>query len=130
MIVFHPIDIGIQLDGRRSDLIGFDWRNRTADFVIPNDDQRVLRAQFGDNDIIRLLDEMPISIESDHTARTGLVPGHFAYRVEGHPFLEDASPTWKSLFGELTHFTLVTGWGCLDALTADPVTFSVVPVRE
>jgi hypothetical protein len=129
MITYIPLDIGLAFDGRRSDLNGFDWRNRTADFVMPDDDMKVLRVEFGGNTIVRLLDEMPSSIETDHTTWVGLIPGHFAYQVQGHPLLEGASPTWKGVFTGMRQFAFITGWGCLDALTEGDVTFSVVPAQ-
>jgi hypothetical protein len=43
-----------------------------ADFVIPGDDQQALRVQFGKTEIVRILDEMPLSTEGEDTKSTGL----------------------------------------------------------
>ena len=129
MITYLPLDVGLAFDGRRSDLIAFDWRKQTADFVMPDDGESALRVQFSGNTIVRLLDEMPSSIETDHRTWAGLIPGHFAYEVQGHPLLEEASPTWKGVFTGMKQFAFITGWGCIDALTEGEITFSVAPVR-
>jgi hypothetical protein len=46
--------------------------------------------------IVRILDEMPLSIETDPSASQGLVPNHFAYRVEGAPFSVSQSEAWQA----------------------------------
>jgi hypothetical protein len=65
MIRFFPLDAGISFDCCLSDLLGFDWKNKSADFCIPGDDDHVLRVRFEADVIVRMLDEMPLSIESD-----------------------------------------------------------------
>lgn len=126
MIRLFPLDSGIAFDCVLSDLIGFDWQNRSADFCIPGDDDHVLRVRFEANVIVRMLDEMPLSIESDPATWQGLVPHHFAYRVEGASFADDRSEAWREVLGPWNHFRFITGWGCLDVLTAGEPIFELV----
>lgn len=127
MIRFYPIDAGVPLDSLRSDLVCLHWQEMAADFVIPGDDAHLLRVSFDSDAIIRVLDEMPLSTESDPTTWHGLVPNHFAYRVEGAAFVEQQSPTWREVIGAVHHFQFVTGNGCLDVVTSSAPEFSLVP---
>jgi hypothetical protein len=122
-----PIDAGVSFDCGQGDLLGFDWQNRSADFLIPDDQQHVLRVKFGSEVIVRMLDEMPLSIESDASTWQGMVPHHFAYRVQGAPFAENQPESWVQVFGPMNHFRFVTGWGCLDVLTQSEPEFALVP---
>jgi hypothetical protein len=126
MLKFFPIDAGIPIKGVDSDLLCFDWQERSADFVIPGDDDHVLRVRFPTDVIVRMLDEMPLSIESDPATWQGLVPNHFAYRMEGASIAEDQPAAWRQALGTLKHFRFITGWGCLDILTAGDPEFQVV----
>jgi hypothetical protein len=125
---FFPIIAPLKLDCSRSDLLRFDWQTKAADFAIPDDGTRVLRVRFGADVIVRLLDEMPLSIETDPSASRGLVPNHFAYRVEGAPFSASQSEAWQAALGTMKHYQFVTGWGCLDVLTSGEPEFEVVPL--
>lgn len=130
MLRFDPIDIGAGLDCGRGNLILFDWENGSADFIIPGDDAHVLRVQFEGDVIVRMLDETWLSTESDPSTWEGLVPGHFAYRVEGASFAATQSPVWDDIAGPVTHYQFVTLAGCLDVLSPVAPTARVVPARS
>ncbi|MBH0114109.1 hypothetical protein I5E68_14285 [Novosphingobium sp. YJ-S2-02] len=127
MIRYHPIDIGFPVASVDSDLVCFHWQNMAADFVIPGDENHLLRISFDSDAIVRILDEMPLSTESDPATWEGLVPYHFAYRVEGAAFVEQQSPSWREIVGPVTHFQFVTGSACLDVLTPGTPTFALIP---
>ena len=127
MLVYHPIDIGIPITGRCSDLLVFDWQKSAADFSIHGDEEHVLRVLFKGAVIARLLDETWLSTESDPATWVGLVPHHFAYRVEGAVFAQTQSPLLAEMVDRpLIHYQFVTGSGCLDALTTWDAEFSLV----
>ena len=126
---YEPIDAGVPLNAVASDLLALRWEANGifADFILPDDDSHMLRVSFDRPCIVRLLDEMPLSIEEDDTPNEGLVPNHFAYRLEGARFERIQSDTWKEIMGPVTHYQFVTGWGCMDVLSGATPSFSVVP---
>ena len=126
MISFYPIDAGVPLDSLRSDLVCLHWQEMAADFVIPGDDAHLLRVSFDSDAIIRVLDEMPLSTEDDPVTWQGLIPNHFAYRIEGAAFVEQQSPTWREVIGPVHHYRFVTGNGCLDVITPSAPEFSLI----
>jgi hypothetical protein len=126
---YEPITSGVPLKASASDLIAFRWEANgiSADFLIPDDDVHALRVSFDRQCIVRLLDEMPLSTEDDDIPNEGLVPEHFAYRLEGARFARLQSKTWKEINAPVTHYQFVTGWGCMDVLSGGSPSFSVVP---
>ncbi len=124
---YEPIDIGVALQSSRSDLVAFKWATNgiTADFILPDDDAHLLRVSFDKQCIVRLLDEMPLSTEEDNSETEGIVPEQFAYRIEGAAFAHSQSSAWKIAEGRVTHYLFVTGWACMDVLTAGLPTFTV-----
>jgi len=94
---------------------------------VPHDDAHLLRISLDQRCIVRLLDEMALSTEEDDTPNHGLVSEHFAYRVEGAAFARTQSDAWKVACGQVVHYRFVTGWACLDVLTAATPSFAVVP---
>ena len=126
---YFPLETPLAFDCVRSDLLSFDWQQRAADFSIPDNEEHILRVTFNADVIARLLDEMPLSIETDPSTNDGLVPHHFAYRVEGAPFGESQPRVWRDVLGPLKHFQFVTGWGCLEVLTKGEPEFAVIPAR-
>jgi len=135
MLRYFPIDAGISFRCSASTLIGIDWgiNHLSADFLLPDDETHALRVYFDRSTIVRLLDEMPLSTETDFENCEGLVNEHFAYRVEGAVFAETQSETWKELEGHVTHYQFITGWGCMDVLSSAHPSFEVVkrePERE
>jgi len=127
MARYHPIDIGVPLQAGRSDLSAIKWATNgiTADFILPDDDTSLLRVSFNKPCIVRLLDEMPLSTEDDDTPAEGRVPEHFAYLVEGSAFARLQSEAWKEVCGPVRHYQFVTGWGCMDVLSAALPSFSI-----
>ena len=89
---YSPIEIPVPLAASGSDLVAFRWDTGgvVADFLLPDDDERAIRMTFNKPCIIRILDEMPLSTENDSRSE-GLVPDHFAYRVEGSAFVDAQS---------------------------------------
>ena len=125
---YSPIDAGVPLQASRSDLASLRWSTNgiAADFILPDDDAHLLRVSFDKQRIIRILDEMPLSTEEDDTPNEGLVSEHFAYRLEGAAFSRLQSGAWKEVNAPVTHYQFVTGWACLDVLTAATPAFAVV----
>jgi len=128
MPIYNPIDVGVPLQASRSDLASLHWCTNgiAADFVLPDDEAHLLRVSFDRQCIIRILDEMPLSTEEDDTPNEGLVAEHFAYRLEGAAFVRLQSWAWKEVNAPVTHYQFVTGWTCLDVLTAATPAFAVI----
>ncbi len=78
----------------------------------------LLALLFTSEVIVRLLIEFPLSAESDPKDWERLVLHHFAYLVEGDPFLAAQSSAWRSLAPNLKHYRFMTGSGCLDVITS------------
>lgn len=129
MPIYTPIETGIPMECVGSDLVAFDWsvRGIKADFILPHDESHLIRVSFDSECIVRILDEMPLSIEEDDSPSEGLVPNNFAYRLEGAAFARMQSSAWKELRGPVTHYQFVTGWACMDVLTAATPQFTLVP---
>lgn len=126
MPLYFPIDATVPLAASLSDLIAFQWaaNSITADFLLPHEGQ-ALRVMFDGPCVVRLLDEMPLSTEEDGPL-VGLVPEHFAYRIEGAAFASAQSATWKEVHSPVSHYRFVTGWACMDVLSPAHPLFSVV----
>ena len=119
-----------------SDLIELHWLNNTpgqnsidADFVIPDDSSHALRVHFRNLQVLRLLDEMPISTENEETANDGLISDNFAYIVEDASFLRHQSWALKTVMPGLKHYRFITGWTCMDVLSKDEPEFSIVTCK-
>lgn len=128
MAKYSPIDIGVPLKARESNLAALEWSDSrvVADFFLPDDDVQVLRVSFEKQCIIRILDEMSLDTEDEDTPDEGLVPEHFAYRVEGAVFARIQSEAWKEMYGPVTHYRFITWWTCIDVLTAAIPSFTIV----
>jgi hypothetical protein len=115
-----------------SDLAHFKWIGRSivADFSMPDDEGHLLRVQFDKAEVVRILDEMPLSTEAESTPNEGLVKDHFAYSVEGAAFWQYQSDALKSVYPRLRHFRFVTGWTCIDILSDEVPAFLVMPATE
>jgi hypothetical protein len=124
---YEPIDAGVSVKASLSDLAAFCWTSNTvvADFVIPDDAKQLLRVKFDGQNIVRILDEMPLSTEEDGRVE-GLVAEHFAYRVHGSTFFDSQSQAWKVAAGEVAHYRFVTGWACMDVVSSSRPTFGTV----
>ena len=90
------------------------------------DETHDLRVQFARPEIIRILDEMPLSTESEETPKVGLVPDHFAYRVEGALFWNSQAEALKIVYPEAQHYRFITGWTCIDVVSVAGPIFAVV----
>ena len=128
MPTYQAIDTGVPLIAVASDLLAFKWETNglVADFILPHDNAHALRVSFDRPCIVRLSDEMAVSTEEQDTPNEGLVPNHFAYRLEGARFSQSQSETWKEVSGPVAHFQFMTGWACLDVLSGGLPSFSVV----
>lgn len=125
MVHYHPIESGAPwANSDHADLRLFDWGTGTAEFVVI-DDERSIRVSFGREVIVRMLDEFALSTEG-RDDYSGLVPHHFAYRVEGDPFFEAQSKIWRDMQGtSLEHYRFITGAGCLDVITSAVPRFAI-----
>lgn len=128
---YRPIDVGVSIKAVASDLLAFQWKDNgiVADFVLPDDDLHALRVSFDAPCIVRLLDELALSTEEDDTPNEGLVPNHFAYRLEGARFAHTQSEAWKEMIVPVAHYQFVTGMACMDVLSSAAPSFSIV-LRE
>jgi hypothetical protein len=125
---YSPIEIPVPLAASRSDLVAFHWLadGIVADFLLPDDEPKVIRVTFTKPCIIRILDEMPLSTEMDNGPTEGGIPDHFAYRVDGSAFVDAQSEAWKLANSPVAHFRFVTGWACMDVLSNGQPSFSVI----
>lgn len=125
MVKYTPIEIGETFKTSSSDLHRLCLTDQalTAEFRIPADVPKFLRVEFEHIDVIRVLDEMPLSTEE--VGDEGLVSEHFAYTVEGSLFWNSQSDVLTSYEG-LEHYRFITGWGCLDVLSRRQPRFSIV----
>jgi hypothetical protein len=129
---YFPIDAGVRFDCDQSDLLAIKWKAErlSAEFILPGAKSQALRVRFNGATIVRLLDEMPLSTEGQPTKGEGLVPGHFAYRVEGSTFADAQSEVWKLVYRPACHYEFITGWGCMDVLSEVEPSFEVVDISE
>lgn len=129
---YTPILVSPNIQASMSDLIELRWKDYgiIADFIIPHDDAHDLRVRFGHVEIIRLLDEMPLSTEIEYTPNDGMLPENFAYLVEGAVFWKIQSEALKVAVRGLKHYRFVTGWTCLDVISDASPEFSTVPRAE
>jgi hypothetical protein len=124
---YFPIDAGVTFDCARSDLLTIEWKHNSlsADFILPGSESSAIRVRFNGATIVRLLDEMPLSSEPG-TKDEGLVPRHFAYRVEGSNFADTQSEAWKLIHHPVCHYEFITGSGCMDVLSGAEPSIEVV----
>lgn len=125
---YVPIETPIPLAASRSDLVGLLWDTGgiAADFLLPDDSERAIRVTFNKPCIIRILDEMPLSTEKDNGRSEGLIPDHFAYRLEGSAFNDAQSGAWKLVNAPVLHYRFITGWACMDVLSSGQPSFTVI----
>jgi hypothetical protein len=128
---YHAIEQPLEIKSSLSDLIALAWEGRriVADFTIPDDGEQALRVRFDKTHIVRILDEMPLSTESEDTKSEGLVSEHFAYIVEDSLFWKSQSEAFKSVFNKARHYRFITGWTCLDVIS-DAAPIVTVTVRR
>jgi hypothetical protein len=131
MVKYRAIEQPLKIKSSLSDLIALAWKDRgiIADFVIPNDDEHALRVQFDKTHIIRILDEMPLSTESEDAKSEGLVSNHFAYFVEQSLFWKSQSEAFKMVCDKARHYRFITGWTCLDVISDEKPVISLIARR-
>lgn len=128
-IFFYPIDMGVaepvQPDGgvtARCDGQGtFLW------FDLWQRPDCVLQVHFPNDCIIRILDDLAISTESEPEQWQGLIADHFAYRVEGDSFERQQSETWRTINEAAVHYRFHTGESCLNVMSINPPRFALIP---
>ena len=127
---YTPIELIHPIKSVASDLIHLQWEKYAlaADFIVPGDNSIALRVQFDRVEIIRLVDEMPISTEHEETPNEGLIANHFAYLVEGASFWNQQSEAFKANFTAAKHYGFITGWTCLDVITSREPRFALAPL--
>ncbi len=127
MPTFKPIDSGVSMKCSLSTLerLVLDGGALEADFFIPDDTTKRLRVTFPRVEITRTLDEMPLSTE-EQEKWVGLKAEHFAYEVVDAHFWRSQSSAFKMAFKDLKHYVFITGWTCLDVISKEPPTFSIV----
>lgn len=111
------------------DLLEFRWGvgGIKASFTIIGKPEAVLQVSFEDQCIVRLLDDTALSTEDEDSPTEGLLPNHFAYRVEGALFFRVQSELFKATHPPCAHYRLLTGWTCLDVVTAAEPRFTIEP---
>lgn len=129
---YFPIDAGVRFECDKSDLLAIKWGadSLSADFLLPDANRQALRVRFSGATIVRLLDEMPLSTEQQPANSEGLVPGHFAYRVQGATFADTQSEPWKKVHHPVRHYEFIMGWGCMDVLSGTDPTFEVIDISD
>lgn len=127
MIRYFPINSDApwrQAD--EAELICFDWTNRVATFATVNGRHRLEISFPNPSIIIRMLDDFALSTENALAGYKGLIPHHFAYRVEGDPFLTTQSQAWRDHIGDAQHYRFMTADGCLDVIFSGEPCFNLI----
>jgi hypothetical protein len=127
MPTFKPIDSGVSMKSSLStlDRLVLDGDALEADFFIPEDANKRLRVTFPRVEIMRTLDEMPLSTEEPEQW-VALKAEHFAYEVADAQFWRSQSSAFKMAVKDLKHYVFITGGTCLDVISRHPPTFSIV----
>jgi hypothetical protein len=109
---YVPIEVTPAVRASHSNLLQLQWVNQgvAADFMIPGNNQDVLRVQFFRAEIIRIVEEMPISTEHEETINEGLVAEHLAYEVQGASFWNQQSEAFKIVYKKAKHYRFFTGF--------------------
>jgi hypothetical protein len=126
---YLPIPVTPSIRASHSNLLQLQWADRgiAAYFAVPEDNQAALSVQFHRVEIIRIIEEMPISTEAEETANEGLIAEHFAYIVQGASLWNRQSEAFKIVYKEAKHYRFLTGFYCLDVIAFDEPTFTLVP---
>ena len=129
---YFPIPVTPSIRADHSDLLQLRWANVgiVADFILPQDDQSALRVRLERVEIIRIVEEMPISSESEETANEGIIPGHFAYLVQGAAFWNQQSAVFKTVVTTAKHYRFFTANYCLDVISTRGPAFTVVAKQD
>ncbi|WP_429806645.1 hypothetical protein [Ensifer sp. B1-9] len=117
---------GMELYDLQHTYLGDDGNPLTAYFSLPVDKDELLKIFFRHADIVRVLDEVYLSTEEHGVESSGLVPYHFAYRVENSRFWLSQSEFYRELKRDAAHYRFITGGACLDILATVEPRFSLV----
>lgn len=128
---YHAIEQPLAIKTSLSDLIALTWEDQgiSAEFAIPDDASRVLTVRFDKTHVVRILDEMALSTEPEHTPSEGLIAEHFAYLVEGSSFWKSQSEALQLVHSNARHYCFVTGWTCLDVISDEEPVITVTTRR-
>ena len=128
---YIPIDVfqnfsctGMELYDLRHSYFG-EGKVLTAYFSLAFGDD-LLKVHFSDADIVRVQDELLLSIEEYGIEVRGLKPRHFAYRVENSRLFLSQTEFYRDLNRDAVHYRFVTGGACLDVLTTFEHVFALV----
>jgi len=125
MITYHPIDCGASWDADWCDFRTIDLESGIFEWSLERSEIQSVRVQFCCDFIVRILDELALSTESSPAEWRGLTPHHFAYEVEGDPFMTSQSEVWLSLNPGAKHYRFLTGSWCLDVVATNPPSFVI-----
>lgn len=121
---FSPLPYGFDIEAGITIVLNLALHEGTVtiDFIVPKNDEMILRARCGGTEVIRVLDEFALSTEKD-TPETGRVANQLFYFVENAMFFESLAPVIRKRGVELRHFQFVTAGGCVDVLASEDPTF-------
>lgn len=127
MIRYIPIDTRTSFNAKVVDLVRFHWETHAifAEFSLPSSEGHVLLVGFDGPCIVRILDEMPLSTESDPNSWEGIVTDNFAYLVEGAAFASQQSELWREVNAPVRHYRFLTQATCVDVLSGAKPSFKV-----
>ena len=128
---YYPLAQPFVFKASLSDLITLIWKDQgvSADFAIPEDALRALTVRFDRTHVVRILDEMALSTETEDTPSEGLIAEHFAYLVEDSSFWKSQSEALKLVHSNARHYRFVTGWTCLDVISDEEPVITVTTRR-
>jgi hypothetical protein len=125
---YFPIPVTPAIRAGDISLLKLQWVDREviAYFDVPADNEAALKVEFKHAEIVRIVEEMPLSTEPEETANEGLIAHHLAYRVEGASFWNTQSAVFKDFYKEAKHYRFLTGSYCLDVIALDQPAFELV----
>lgn len=129
---YHSIEQPLAIKTSLSDLIALAWEDQgiRADFAVPEDTSRALTVRFDKTHVVRILDEMALSTETEDTPPEGLIAEQFAYLVEDSSFWKSQSEALKLIHSNARHYRFVTGWTCLDVISDEKPVMTVTARRS
>ena len=127
-IRFFPIDMKLaeSVEPGGGVTVRMDGEETTLWFDLYGRQDAILQVFFANDCIVRILDEMALSTESAPERWAGLVPHHFAYRVEDDPFVDQQSETWRAVHEPFDHYVFHTDDSCVNILSQNQPYFALV----
>ncbi|WP_235889750.1 hypothetical protein [Brucella haematophila] len=125
MAIYIPIEIGMNIQSSKSDLLKLVWvgKELISYFSMQDEGNKCAEVRFEQVEIVRILDEMALSTEYEDDMNVGLIPEHFAYEVKDSSFWKQQSDAFKAVYCDTKHFRLITGWTCLDVISTSSPEF-------